>query len=209
MQAGLYLMLYTLTASLPLLGGILMLGKSALTYQFLMGWKWQRENAYLYVSLMLAFMVKMPMFLTHLWLPKAHVEAPVAGSMVLAGVLLKMGGYGLMRFLPFVVPAAQRLNFSWVVLSLVGGVTIRGLCLRQTDMKSLVAYSSVAHMGLVLSGLLTITCWGVRGALTMMLAHGLCSSGLFALVNVVYERSGSRSLFINRGLLNLMPNMAL
>ena len=202
-------MLYTLTASLPLLGGILMLGKSALTYQFLMGWKWQRENAYLYVSLMLAFMVKMPMFLTHLWLPKAHVEAPVAGSMVLAGVLLKMGGYGLMRFLPFVVPAAQRLNFSWVVLSLVGGVTIRGLCLRQTDMKSLVAYSSVAHMGLVLSGLLTITCWGVRGALTMMLAHGLCSSGLFALVNVVYERSGSRSLFINRGLLNLMPNMAL
>lgn len=137
------------------------------------------------------------------------MEAPVAGSIILAGVLLKMGGYGLIRVMPFVTPVASRLNFGWVALSLVGGVTIRRLCLRQTDIKSLVAYSSVAHMGLVLIGLMTLTCWGIRGALTIILAHGLCSSGLFALVNVVYERSGSRSLLINRGLLNFIPNMTM
>nr|WBV74592.1 NADH dehydrogenase subunit 4 [Cordax unidentatus] len=208
MQAGLYLMIYTLLASLPLLMGLMKVG-SENSFLFFVQWKVHYEGLYMYLSLILAFMVKMPMFLTHLWLPKAHVEAPVAGSMILAGVLLKMGGYGLLRMLPFILPSAVRFNYWWVALSLVGGITISCICMRQTDMKCLVAYSSVAHMGLTLSGLMTMTTWGLNGAYMMMVAHGICSSGLFVLVNVVYERTGSRSLLINRGLLNLMPNMAL
>nr|WBV74579.1 NADH dehydrogenase subunit 4 [Timomenus komarovi] len=209
MQAGLYLMMYTLLASLPLLLGVMWLGNDNHTFHFFSSWKFQVSSLLLYMSLIIAFMVKMPMFLTHLWLPKAHVEAPVAGSMILAGVLLKLGGYGILRLIPFALYPAKYLNHWWVTLGLVGGGLISCLCLRQIDMKSLVAYSSVAHMGLVLGGIMTLTPWGINGALTMMLAHGLCSSALFQLVNIVYERSGSRSLMVNRGLLNLMPSMAL
>ncbi|SPP90471.1 nad4-1_a, partial (mitochondrion) [Drosophila guanche] len=97
------------------------------------------------------------------------------------------------------------ISFVWISISLVGGVLVSLICLRQTDLKSLIAYSSVAHMGIVLAGLLTMTYWGLSGSYTLMIAHGLCSSGLFCLANVSYERLGSRSLLINKGLLNFMP----
>jgi NADH-ubiquinone oxidoreductase chain 4 len=110
-----------------------------------------------YFTIIFAFLVKIPIFLVHLWLPKAHVEAPVSGSMILAGVLLKLGGYGLIRVFPFLLLIGLNYNFIFVSISLIGGFLISLVCLRQMDIKALIAYSSVAHIGIVLRGLLTIT----------------------------------------------------
>jgi NADH:ubiquinone oxidoreductase subunit 4 (subunit M) len=116
------------------------------------------------------FLVRMPMFLVHLWLPRAHVEAPVSGSMILAGVLLKLGGYGLLR----VSPILSRLGFGFgivsLVLGLVGGLLVSLFCMRQTDLKSLIAYSSVAHIGIVIGGIMTMGYWGVCGYFALMIA---------------------------------------
>jgi NADH-ubiquinone oxidoreductase chain 4 len=129
--------------------------------------------------------------------------------MILAGVLLKLGGYGLLRVSPIIIKMGVALNYLWVGVSIYGGVVVSLMCLRQVDLKSLIAYSSVAHMGLVIGGVMTGTIWGLMGSLTLMVAHGLCSSGLFCLANITYERLGSRSLLINRGLLHLMPSLRL
>nr|YP_010693225.1 NADH dehydrogenase subunit 4 [Bactrocera fulvicauda]WCB99017.1 NADH dehydrogenase subunit 4 [Bactrocera fulvicauda] len=209
LQAGVYLLFYTLLVSLPMLVGIFYLYNSLNTMNFYLLSNYMFNYDLLYLSLILAFLVKMPMFLVHLWLPKAHVEAPVSGSMILAGIMLKLGGYGLLRVYSFLQLSGMKYNFVWVSISLVGGVLISLVCLRQTDLSALIAYSSVAHMGIVLGGLMTLTYWGLCGSYTLMIAHGLCSSGLFCLANITYERLGSRSLLINSGLLNFMPSMTL
>nr|AFY16775.1 NADH dehydrogenase subunit 4 [Cryptotympana atrata] len=205
--ASYYLLFYTLFASLPLLMSLIMLSSMNLTsIMFLMK---SNVNLYMYMSLILAFLVKIPLFMFHFWLPKAHVEAPISGSMILAGVLLKLGGYGLIRMMMIMPFMFLKLGYIWITVSMFGSVMISILCMTQVDMKSMIAYSSVAHMGLVVSGIMTMNKWGLLGSYYMMIGHGLCSSGLFCLANILYERTGSRSILINKGMLTYMPSMTL
>lgn len=209
LQAGLYLLFYTLFASLPLLIGLFYIINNFYSLNFIFLINFNIENFILYLFLVFAFLVKIPIFLVHLWLPKAHVEAPVSGSIILAGVLLKLGGYGLIRVFPIIINISLKLNIFWIILSLVGGFLVRIICLRQIDLKALVAYSSVAHISLVIGGLMILLRWGWGFSYSLMIAHGLCSSGLFYLVNLTYERLGSRRLLINKGILTFMPGVTI
>nr|YP_009776993.1 NADH dehydrogenase subunit 4 [Benthosema pterotum]QJA27728.1 NADH dehydrogenase subunit 4 [Benthosema pterotum] len=214
LNAGTYFLFYTLAGSLPLLVALLLLQNEAgtlslLTLQYgkpLLLTSW--SNKVWWAGCLIAFLVKMPLYGIHLWLPKAHVEAPIAGSMVLAAVLLKLGGYGMMRMMLLLDPLSKELAYPFLALALWGVIMAGSICLRQTDLKSLIAYSSVSHMGLVAGGILIQTPWGFTGALILMIAHGLASSALFCLANTSYERTHSRTMVLSRGLQTILPLMA-
>jgi len=208
-QAGIYLLFYILLASLPLLDGILFIYNSLGSLCLFLLWDNSLVGDLFYVCMVFAFSVKMPIFMVHLWFPRAHVEAPVSGSIILASVLLKLGGYGLLCVFLVLFKFGFRFGVVWVALSLVGGLFVSLFCIQQTDLKLSIVYSSVAHISIVIGGIIMLSYWGVCRYLALIVAHGLCSSGLFCLSNISYERVDRRSLLVNRGLINLMPRMAI
>nr|YP_009240920.1 NADH dehydrogenase subunit 4 [Neoscona nautica]ALF63154.1 NADH dehydrogenase subunit 4 [Neoscona nautica] len=203
LQAGIYLMIYTIVASLPLILGILYFSKSPNFISL----NSNCQQTKIMIIFILAFLVKMPMFLFHLWLPKAHVEAPVEGSMILAAVLLKLGGYGLIRFAPLLYSKFIPLNFWISSISLIGAIITSMNCICQKDLKSLIAYSSVAHMGMVLASIMTFNLIGFYGAILMMFAHGMSSSALFLMVNMIYTKHHTRNILSFKGLWKSFPNI--
>jgi NADH-quinone oxidoreductase subunit M len=167
-------------------------------------------QTWIFLAFFASFAVKVPMWPLHTWLPDAHVEAPTAGSVILAGVLLKMGGYGFLRFsLPLLPEASAAFAPFIFTLSVVAVIYTSLVALAQSDMKKLIAYSSVAHMGLVTLGTFTFNTQGIEGAMVQMLSHGVVSAALFLCVGVVYDRIHSREIDRYGGLAERMPRYAL
>lgn len=204
--------LYTLLGSLLMLVAIIYLyidhGTTDLTAIMDKGVT-ESAQTWLWLAFFASFAVKMPMWPVHTWLPDAHVEAPTAGSVILAGVLLKMGGYGLLRFSLPLFPVASHLFAPLVfALSVIAIIYTSLVALMQEDMKKLIAYSSVAHMGLVTLGIFTFNEQGVQGAVFQMISHGIVSGALFLCVGVVYDRLHTREIARYGGLVQVMPKYA-
>nr|BDG62552.1 NADH dehydrogenase subunit 4 [Amphiophiura penichra] len=202
-EASYYFIIYTLISSLPLLTSLIIIYLNDYNINIVsLNWN---PSTLISLSLtlfcILAFLVKVPIFTFHLWLPKAHVEAPVAGSMILAAILLKMGGYGFIRLYQFFwSPLTNNIAPILIFFCCWGGILTSLICITQTDLKSLIAYSSVSHMSFMIAAISTGTNWALNASIIIMIAHGIVSSALFALANLFYERSGTRTLLINRNL---------
>lgn len=211
LRASFYLLIYTIFISLPLLGYIIKLYKITQIFEI----ELLKINNYInlglidYLVLFIAFLIKIPIFLFHLWLPKAHVEAPVYGSIVLAGVLLKLGRYGLLRFIEIFYLRSLNYRYIFISIGVVGAIYIRLVCLIQVDIKRLVAYSSVVHINIILCCLYTIIKLRFIRSYILIISHGLCSSGLFYIVNLYYDRSLRRLIFFNKGILRIYPSLSL
>nr|YP_008963763.1 NADH dehydrogenase subunit 4 [Leptomyrmex pallens]AGL61399.1 NADH dehydrogenase subunit 4 [Leptomyrmex pallens] len=208
-SAGIYMLMYMLFTSLPFLVYVFDLFSKLGTLNFcLVSFKllFIYVSGFDYFIMFSLFLVKLPVFFFYVWLPKAHVEAPVYGSMILAAILLKLGGFGLIRMFKIFLYSSVMYSYYIFSVSFIGALLVSFLSLVQVDLKELVAYSSVVHMNFMLSAMSTMTNLGMLGALIMMIGHGLCSSGLFYMVSIYYEETGSRVIFFNKGMMNLMPS---
>jgi len=220
LYAAIKLFLYTLSGSVLMLVGILAIyflqyrttghyDMSIASFQAMAGAVAQQSHTFqvlLALAFFLGFAIKVPMFPFHTWLPDAHVEAPTAGSVVLAGVLLKMGTYGFIRFLLPIAPKATIELMPWFMgLALIGVIYGALVAMIQKDMKKLVAYSSVSHLGLCMVGLFAMNPNGITGGILQMLNHGISTSALFLLVGIVYERRHTRMIAEYGGLSKTMP----
>lgn len=165
----------------------------------------QKRIKFFWLLIIIRFIVKLPVYGVHSWLPKAHVEAPLAGSMILAGVILKFGGFGMIRFIEFTGVSFNRGVLFISVVSLWGGVLARRMCLCQRDLKSLIAYSSIGHIGLRLRRLLTFYNLGKESCVCLMFSHGLTSPLLFAFCARMFDLTKSRNIMITKGVLRIFP----
>jgi len=211
--AALKFFLYTLFGSLLMLVALLYLyNKSGGSFAIMDWWKLPLPlgaQVLLFFGLLFAFAVKVPMWPVHTWLPDAHTEAPTGGSVVLAAIMLKLGAYGFVRFtLPILPDASRELAWLMIALSLVAVVYIGLVALVQTDMKRLIAYSSISHMGFVTLGFFVFNAWGIEGALVQMISHGFISAAMFLCVGVMYDRMHSRNIADYGGVVNTMPKFA-
>lgn len=210
--SGVYIIIYTVGASLPFLIFLLMIrnnfGRRYIRVIFFYQYSLRQL---LLVSITLAFLVKLPIYGVHLWLPKAHVEAPLAGSIILAGILLKLGGYGLWLFIILIRSKVDGNFLIYLItgIRLWGGFLASVMCLRQVDVKSFVAYSSVRHIRLVIAGFFLNSEWGVTRAKITIFAHGFTSSCLFVLAYYSYKKVNSRSLNLIGGYLAIFPYLSL
>jgi len=206
--ARFYIIIYTVTASLPIL--IIILKLIVINFHInltLINLKIPTtiNQSIRWIILIIVFMVKLPLFSLHIWLPKAHVEAPVAGSIVLAAILLKLGGYGIIRINKLIHQQLRHKSYTIISVAIIGAIVTNTICLRQTDLKALIAYSSVGHIGLLIIRSLSNSKIGQYSRLVIMFTHGLTSSCIFFLTNILYEKINTRNIIIIRGIINLIP----
>lgn len=213
LQASIYFFFYTLFISIPLLFLILYIYNfvGSIIFYFVTSFIFNSSliGFFFLIILLMSFLIKIPLFLFHLWLPKAHVEAPVRGSMILAGVLLKLGGYGLCRVMHVVLCFFFHFSSYVFSLSLVSTVLVGIFCCRMRDIKALVAYSSVAHIGVLICSLFGFYRISFLSSLMVIIRHGITSSGLFMFINIIYERLGSRNIFLGKGIITIFPLISL